>query len=504
MALIPGFEYDIFISYAHLDNMALSKKELGWIELFYKNLNLMLAKRFGRMGLIEIWWDTKKLDGNILFDDSIEEGIRKSAIMICLNSPGYLKSEYCQKELELFYNKAKNEREGLKLSNRTRIVNVLLNNIPFKDWPDPLSGSTGFPFYSSLDKDDFGETIESTSSEFRQQMVQLREALFQLISELAKVDVFENVLVEDYNPNIKDFSIYLGEVPDTLRTPRKRIVNELEKKGYKIISGSPPPEDIDELEKKTSEDLKKSSLAVHLLDKYPGREIINANDNWYTKKQVEIALKSGNSQMIWLPLETDFKSIEEDNYKEFLYNLEAGTASYKAYEFVKGSKSDLAQQIIDYANKLNLKKTEGSITKESVPILIDTHFNDQICALDLCKLLLDNNVQPFINPQANDPRLNLDILAQRIQQVKKIVFIYGSISKDWVVERMSAALQIIIENNYAIDSFYVYMLAPVKNPEDVVLNQRYLKISVFDNSHNTQIEETIFNSFVSRLKEIKV
>jgi hypothetical protein len=68
MAFIPAYEYDIFISYAHVDNTPFFGQADGWIEQFYKNLNLMLAKRFGRLDIVKIWWDSKKLDGSILFD----------------------------------------------------------------------------------------------------------------------------------------------------------------------------------------------------------------------------------------------------------------------------------------------------------------------------------------------------------------------------------------------------------------------------------------------------
>ena len=67
MAFIPGFEYDIFISYSHIDNIAFPGQTDGWIEQFYKNLNIMLAKRFGSTDLVKIWWDNKKLDGSILY-----------------------------------------------------------------------------------------------------------------------------------------------------------------------------------------------------------------------------------------------------------------------------------------------------------------------------------------------------------------------------------------------------------------------------------------------------
>jgi hypothetical protein len=85
---------------------------------------------------------------------------------------------------------------------------------------------------------------------------------------------------------------YLGEVTDTLRTPRKRIITELEKKGFSVITGVPPPDEADAHENATKKSLQKADLAIHLLDEYPGREIIGAPDNWYPKKQTEMALDS--------------------------------------------------------------------------------------------------------------------------------------------------------------------------------------------------------------------
>src|SRR4051794_37639418 len=123
MAYVEPYTYDIFISYAHLDNITASHEQQGWIEQFYEDLRVSLAQRIGRLDAIKIWWDNKKLDGSILFDQSIEEGIKKSAIMLSLVSPGYMESDYCKKELDAFYKKAQQEQLGLKAGDRSRIVN---------------------------------------------------------------------------------------------------------------------------------------------------------------------------------------------------------------------------------------------------------------------------------------------------------------------------------------------------------------------------------------------
>ena len=186
MAYIPGFEYDIFISYAHVDNALLTGQEKGWIQEFYENLDVLLAQRFGRSGLVKIWWDSKKLDGSKVFDVSIEEGIKKSAVMICLLSPGYQASEYCNKELELFHQKAQQEGAGLRINDRTRILNVQLNNISYQEWPKELEGATGFSFHDAEDRDDFGDRLEAGSAGFRDSLHELRDALWELLSEFQK------------------------------------------------------------------------------------------------------------------------------------------------------------------------------------------------------------------------------------------------------------------------------------------------------------------------------
>ena len=39
MAYIPGCKNDIFVSYAHVDNIALSGISKGWVETFIDNLS---------------------------------------------------------------------------------------------------------------------------------------------------------------------------------------------------------------------------------------------------------------------------------------------------------------------------------------------------------------------------------------------------------------------------------------------------------------------------------
>ncbi|SDB38088.1 TIR domain-containing protein [Flavobacteriaceae bacterium MAR_2010_188] len=501
MTGVTGFKYDIFISYAHVDNeMAFNQKD-PYVEQFYKNLQLILTKRFGRPNMVTTWIDHKKLVGNTVFDKSIEDNLKNSAIMICLDSKPYQSSDYCQKELKMFYDKANQEEQGLIIGYESRIVHVLLNNIPFAKWSKEFRGTSGFPFHDSTDDQNLGDPFETTTEEYKKSMLKLRDALIPLLESFqinpTSTEVFKKL---DEKEKDEKFCIYLAEVSDPLRSARKRIATELENKDFKIISGPPPPAEAEEHEKSTKEAITKSQLSIHLLDQYAGREIVGDSNNSYPKKQAEIGFQLTVPQMIWMPSSIDFEEIEEPYYKDFLTAIDEGSNLKKIFEFIKGSKSTLTQEIIAYAEQL-VKKQEIQIKQHGkLSVLLDTHFADQKYAYSLSQAMLDNDIQPYVNPQEDDPLKNMNILGDRMSQVNKLIFLYGNVSKDWVMERMNAALQLILRNNYPIEDIFIYMAPPHKEADDIKINQRLLKVNVVNSSEKAQVDGDVISKFFDDLK----
>lgn len=494
MAYIKGYEYDIFISYSHLDNLKIFDEARGWIEEFYSDLNILLSRRIGMTDAIKIWWDNKKLDGSVLFNDSIAESISQSAIILCLISPGYLESKYCHKELELFYNKARKETIGLHVGNRSRIINVLLNNIPHEKWPKELIGTTGFPFHNAKDHESFGETLDVSEQQFKNELMDLKEAIVKIIEEFKKKEIVSA------EPPKSTFTIYFGDVADSLRAVRRRTITELEKQEFKLVYDIPPPFDEIEHENAVKEKLKETSLSVHLLDQFPGRNIEGEETIWYPQSQAELGLQCAKPQLIWVPADINIESIEEEKYKVFLQDLENGKQPSKNLKYIRGTKSELTQQIIDLVKNIEVQWSHPE--KGKISVLLDTNYDDQLYALELSKGLLENEIQPFINPQEDDPKKNINILQDRISQVSKLIFFYGRASRDWVKERMNAALQLIITNNYPKKDFFVFMVPPHKDPNDLSLNQQLIKIDVVNNSDALQLDFNALAPFFNSIKAV--
>jgi SAM-dependent methyltransferase len=151
MAYLRKFKYDIFISYAHVDNRPHLEGHDGWVDQFYKSLCIGLSQVFGPNDQVSIWRD-RRLTGTAILDPSIIDVCRSSAILVCITSPGYLASEWCQREYNEFRS-ANKDQYPLRLGNSSRILNVKLHEI-FSDlhktiYKEKFGGWLSYEFYNS-------------------------------------------------------------------------------------------------------------------------------------------------------------------------------------------------------------------------------------------------------------------------------------------------------------------------------------------------------------------
>ena len=107
MGLIPGYEHDIFVSFAHADdtNGDVDENTPGWVDATLRILegNLRkslkpLIKKTGRD--LDIFWSYQLAQDRPL-DDNIKSHIEKSALFLVVMSKHFLNSDWClNKEFE--------------------------------------------------------------------------------------------------------------------------------------------------------------------------------------------------------------------------------------------------------------------------------------------------------------------------------------------------------------------------------------------------------------------
>src|ERR1700761_5248491 len=103
MGYVPGFEYDIFLSYASDD---LDDK----LRSFFAELKLALRRELGKDFSNErgIFLDKDELNHSpTAWKEKLKNSASSAAILMPILSPAYATSEYCAQELEWFCEEAR-------------------------------------------------------------------------------------------------------------------------------------------------------------------------------------------------------------------------------------------------------------------------------------------------------------------------------------------------------------------------------------------------------------
>jgi hypothetical protein len=138
------FDHDVFVSYANIDNATLEEGRPGWVANLQRALNVRMGQLLGKQP--RIWYDPK-LHGNDVFADSLIDRLPKSAVFVSVLSPRYVKSEWCQRELEEFL-KASAARGGVRVGDSSRLFKVVKVPVPLEQQPRALQATLGYEFFS--------------------------------------------------------------------------------------------------------------------------------------------------------------------------------------------------------------------------------------------------------------------------------------------------------------------------------------------------------------------
>ena len=139
------FTVDVFISYAHIDDETFIPGEKGWITTFHNALEKRLAQQLGER--VQIWRDIERLEGNDMFAEKIVSQFSKTAIMISVITPRYIKSEWCIKEVNEFVRVAESNI-GVRVNDKLRIFKVIKTPVEINLHPKELQGTLGYNFYT--------------------------------------------------------------------------------------------------------------------------------------------------------------------------------------------------------------------------------------------------------------------------------------------------------------------------------------------------------------------
>jgi hypothetical protein len=134
MSYVPGFRYDLFVSYASEDNVD------GWVEKFETQLTGELSRLLGRpFSSKAVFLDKSRLRVGQAYPEELDESARDSAFLVVLLSPSYATSDWCARERHMFQDRLP---QGATLAECVAAVRVR----PIEGLPASLSDAQRIDF----------------------------------------------------------------------------------------------------------------------------------------------------------------------------------------------------------------------------------------------------------------------------------------------------------------------------------------------------------------------
>jgi hypothetical protein len=261
MTYCAGFEYDIFISYARVDNEPFGAGGRCWIDAFHDALCTGITQHLGVRPAL--WRDTR-LRGNEDFPAEIEDGLAASAIFLPIFSPAYLNSAWCRREFEAFARKA-DTTAGLWVKNKLRIIKVVKTHVARSVLPAPVANVLGYEFYKM-------DEATGLAKDFLL-MPGGEIAYWTMINDLAQDLARLLKLIAEHTerglPAAKGV-VYLAEATSDVEEERRQLKRELMDRGYQVLPDQLLPPDAGGVQAAMAKYLPQADLYVQLFGRRYG------------------------------------------------------------------------------------------------------------------------------------------------------------------------------------------------------------------------------------------
>jgi hypothetical protein len=186
MAFVPGFDHDVFVSYAHGDDR-------DWINRFLDRLRPALNRL---LPSTDVWIDKDDLRKSRDFEKDIPASLESSAVLISLVSPTYITRPYCvHHECRRFGDLvAARKQPGQRFAAPEFAADLfgfrcaILPTENYAYWNNLIPGATDVSFCDDLET--FPTESPSFDQRFRELLRQLRDLLLRMRNHSTAVLVY--------------------------------------------------------------------------------------------------------------------------------------------------------------------------------------------------------------------------------------------------------------------------------------------------------------------------
>ena len=363
---LPHFDYDVFISYAHIDNVPVVDGAPGWVDTFHRHFEARLNQYLGKRARV---FRDPRLQGNTVFDESLVETVKQSGVLITVVSPSFVNSEWCQREMSTFIDHATSSI-GIQVGSTSRIYKVVKlepENESLQQAPlDYFQTVLGYSFCTVDSATGQMNEIRQDQAEYATVLDDLAHNVSLQLKNMKDIDL-STAGIPTVLPNTPSKgTIFISKPPSDQSEQREELRRSLEDKGYRVVPDKPLPALTEDIETTIKENLVVADLAVLLLGSKRGSIPDGKEDNERTLNQIQYDALTASDlpatllKRIWLP-----PGIEHIHPKQesILDQVREDVNTDLKMELVQPTLEDLKTLLIDELNKKN--RTNGTATGDS-------------------------------------------------------------------------------------------------------------------------------------------
>ena len=405
----PEYDYDIFISYARLDNQSETPETKGWVTFLYERIKFQLMQKLGLREGVEIFFD----DSEIVFKvDEFKSKVKKSAIMIVISSPAYFEPGYISREeFDAFMSTSPDmDRlivvECLPLLSQSQypssLANSLRNDFTIRD------GATVRPL-----------SVSGDTNIFIKRAWDLVEKLAYRINEFRNAHHSSNKSV-DLAPKARP--LLVCQVTEDLAERRGDLIRYLKQFNVPIVTESEYPSNGEAFQNQYIADLTKCDAAVQLLSALPGR-IYSGMQEPYTFYQFNTAKAKAKPILQWRSDDLSLYGVRDSDQ---LSLLKGENVRATGFEEFKRYLSQWATQV-----EPDRHKSDSSlifINADSIDLDIATRLQSAFSRLNIATALpLQSLGEGVVTAQA--ARRDLE---DNLRECDIIIYVYRDAPTEWI------------------------------------------------------------------------
>ncbi len=440
MGFIPGFEQDVFISYAHVDNEPRFAEPEGWVTHLYEDLPARLRGYIGRAPELSLFMDPK-LRGTDELDEALVGRLQRTAVLVCVLTQSYLESEWCARELRAFCSQT-DPRFGLQVRGQNRGVKILVSELPIERHPEPLRGVVGYKFFS-VEPNGSARRFRRTEESDRDQrhwdkLEDLARDLGELLKCMKQIAESPELVARDVPP--PGPAVFVAEVTDDIEEERDQLIRALTQRGIVVLPQGSLPRAGAELEAAVRRDLERSLLSIHMLGQFYGKRP-DGDARSLLHVQSDLAAAVGRegrlSRIAWLRGTLDVDRFADERQRQLVKSLENEADPATRAEVLRIGLEELKQIVFR-----RLLPARPASDAQPLVYLVCTA-DDRPETLAVKAALRRAGYGVVLPPDRIDPGASQETHGRYLKLCDVLLIVHGRAEAAWVQERAAEALEVV-------------------------------------------------------------